>query len=125
MPAGFADPYASRRTMHDLCRWWRRDESQRVPPRELALRKEAEGSFYAREERVASHSDQIVESSFMVDRHSVTIRTNDDVSGISPEDAVEYDGDVWAVQSVQTQRLRRRSELSRHPQLSTFIELRR
>lgn len=122
--AGSSDIYRSRRTQYARCRWWSRDEAERIPLSDLIHDNGYKGIFYAREENAETHSDDIVSDAFMMDSQEITISTNDDVSELYPHDYVEYDGRIWIAGSVQRSPVRKRSEFSSRREYKSVIPLR-
>lgn len=122
--AGGVNVFTSRRLNHRRCRWWARNEDIRDLSR-LVREKRPEGVFYAREISADAKSKQGINSAFLFDSESVTITTDDDVRGIRPDCAVEYDGQVYRVMDVQTRKHQRESQFMRAEDVTTYLRLKR
>lgn len=105
------DIFQSRRTYYDLCKWWTRDESDKYNSNELIMKRAPDGVFYAKEVSGQVESQNIVGGLFMFDSTSVTLKTPDDITGIKKNSIVEYQGEMWVVDSIQKQRGKKQNSM--------------
>ena len=87
----------SRRTMPNLCAYWKRDESGVGNSDVLIYSQNPAGYFYARAITVERDNTSTIQDAFMADSHTVTIESNDDLDDIGVNDLVRYKGKIWRV----------------------------
>ncbi len=113
--------YASRRVAYEKCAWLKRDEAKNRDPE---WTKKPTGVFYATEENPEYGSDSRVLGTFIADTSAITLKTSDDVEGVSANDLVRYDGRDWVVTGVSLKKVKQRSEFCRKSQYVTYLTLR-
>ena len=115
------DLFQSRRNMNERCRWWTSNKSDEIDPDELIYKRIPSGKFYAREVNTESYDDNIIGGIIMIDRTSVTIMSADDLGRIKSEDIVEYQKQIWRVDSIQKKKFRiQNSEFARNENVSHY-----
>lgn len=123
MAGGCTNIYTSRRTMHEKCLWWRRNNDDRDLS-VLAEETVPAGSFTAKSESASNYRKQELGSMFLFDENTTTISTNDDVD-ILTGDFVKYQGTYWRVLNVQQVPQRRETEFSARVDMRTYIQMKR
>ena len=97
------DLFQSRRNYNEQCRWWKRNESDEYEENEIVYKRIPSGSFSAKEVNAHVYTDVTIGGTFMFDKETVTIKTPDNVSGMTARDIVEYKGELYIVNDVQKQ----------------------
>lgn len=133
-----ADIFTSRRRHFNECMYWCRTEEDIERDidlmtivyvdsdlNELCYERSPNGEFSATEINDYTSDNNIVAGSFMFDENMVTLETNDDVSEISQNDLVAYDGHVWRVTSISKRKKKRQNQFSRFPAYTTYLSLKR
>lgn len=100
------DLYQSRQTYNCKCRWWRRNTNDDIESDELIMKRVPNGIFMAKEVAPNRQQDIQVGGVFMFSRDNITIKSPDDLSEIEAKDLVEFNGDLWIVESVQRTKAR-------------------
>lgn len=109
------DLFQSRRNMNEYCKWWLRDETDEMEEDELIYKRVPAGYFYAVEVNAEVQDDNMIGGVFMADKTYVIIKSSDDLSNIynynEKQDIrnkviVEYQGELWRVESVQKRKVR-------------------
>ena len=116
-----------------LCRWWKRNErddenSDYSNADELIHKRIPKGSFWAKEESPEIDRDNIVGGVFLMDSTHVTLKTPDNCEGLESKDLVEYEGEIWIVDSVQKRKPRKQNTYfarDKHCSHFWYIELRK
>lgn len=107
------DIFQSRRNQNEYCRWWSRKEDDENEDDELVYNRTPSGSFYAEEVNAEVQDDNVIAGIIMADKTSVTIKSSDDLTSLfnSKKDIrnkviVEYQGELWRVETVQKRKAR-------------------
>ena len=100
------DIYNSRSTYHEKCRWWHRNESDEIETDEIITKRIADGTFVAKEVSPVRTQDIQVGGAFMFEKDTITIKSPDNLFGLSSEDLVEFRGELWRVITVQRSKAR-------------------
>lgn len=132
------DIFKNRRGYNERCKWWCRNENDTVyllnddaitPENdEYWMNKTPSGTFWANEVYSQTEDNNVIGGSFMFDKTTTTIKTRDNVSGLTNNDIILYQDNLWRVISVQTKEMRKQGlEFAKRPQIDiiTFISLRR
>ena len=133
-----ADIFTSRRKHFNECMYWCRTEEEIERDidltsivyidhdfEELYYERSPSGTFMAAESNDYTSDNNIVASSFMFDEHTIMIETNDDISDISQNDIVAFDGNVWRVTSISKRKKKRQNQYSKFPAYTTYLSLKR
>jgi len=101
------DIYNSRATYNDKCTWWSRNESEEdIELDELVMKRVPTGSFMAKEVSPLRKQDAQIGGVFQVEKHTITIKSPDDLSSIVQKDLVKFRDEFWIVVSVQRSKSR-------------------
>ena len=125
--AGF-DMFQSRRDYNETCRWWERNDDSDIPLSDLVAKRVPSGSFSAKEVTAEQLMRSVLAGVFRIDSTHITIKSPDDLEGISADCAVEYRGEMWMVSNVQRSVARRQNTYFAKPDRCShfwYIELRR
>lgn len=98
--SGF-DLFQSRRNYNEPCKWWSRNESDDYESDVLIMKRIPSGLFMAKEVSPEMERDNPIANAWLLHRTGVTIKTPDDLTGISGQDLVWYEGEKWIVNSFQ------------------------
>lgn len=121
---GRVDLFHSRRANYDSCKYWIRDKrAQSGTPSQWVLYNQPNGSFYAKPVSVKSTQMNVINGVWALDNNHITLETDDDVNDIDRGHVVEYDGELWIVESVQREIHRKESEFCKHNDYRYFIAL--
>lgn len=121
---GNIDLFHSRRTNYTPCKYWVRDERDSVgTPQEWILQNQPSGRFYAKELAPVSTQMDVVSGVWALDKNRVVLETDDDVDDIDRGCLIEYNGELWLVESVQRTRHRKESEFRKHPDYKYTINV--
>lgn len=113
----------SRRSYNLYCKWW--DSSvKKSDLQKLDHKPKATGIFYAREHQPSNKLENFEADMVKVDIQNTVIETQDNVIGINHECLVEYDGQIWIVDNVQSKMQNKRSRYNVRPSRITWISLR-
>lgn len=118
----------SRREYHEYCRYWHRDERDENTPDEIIYKRNATGSFWAKEMSPEQDRDNIVGGVFMFDVTHVTLKTPDVCVDLVSKDLVEYQGELWIVVSAQQSKAKKSNTMyakNKYCSHYTYIELRK
>jgi hypothetical protein len=122
------DIFTSRRTEFYRCRWWAsllpEDEDTSASSFDYNSMLPS-GSFMAREMANYSNDNQEMGGVFLFNENHVVLSTNDDIRKMKANDLVEYDGDMWIVETVNKQKIKRQSQFAKDVPFSYSIALRR
>ena len=113
----------SRRSYNIKCKWWK-SNIKASDLQKLGHNIKPEGIFYAREQQPSNKTEQFDSDIVKVDLQTTVIETQDNVKGISHECLVQYDGQIWIIDNVQSKMINKRSEFDRRPARITWMTLR-
>lgn len=113
----------SRRSYNIRCKWWDSDVKQ-SDLQKLDHKIKAKGIFYAREHQPSNRLENFDGDLVKIDIQNTVIETQDTVIGINHECLVEYDGQIWIVENVQSKMQNKRSKYNTRPSRITWITLR-
>ena len=122
------DLFQSRRNYNEPCKWWSRNESDQFTSDVLIMKRIPSGTFMAKEVSPEMERDNPIANAWLLHRTGVTIKTPDDITGISGEDLIFYEGEKWIVVTAQKIKARiQQTEFARDKNCSHYwyIELRR
>lgn len=123
---GRVDIFQSRRTNFFQCMWWTRDESGVGNSEDLIYQKQPSGIFYAKPKTSENDTKTTIQGVFMADVHTVTLESNDDLTGIATNDLVRFDNKIWRVDGAPQKLLRNKmSQFSSYNVYKWTIALRR
>lgn len=91
----------SKLTYNEECVWWTRDERDKFVSSELVMKRNASGTFNAKEVNAENYQNNIVGGSFMFDKTTITLKTPDNINGIKQNDIVLFRGETWMVETAQ------------------------
>lgn len=117
------DMHHSRRGMFNLCAFWVRDESGVGNSDEYIYKTKPTGYFYAKEERAEYDDTGTIMGAFMVHQHSILLRSNDDLTGITKNSLVRYRGNIWRVDNVQKETIIKESQYLNKPKYYWYIQI--
>lgn len=100
------DIMTSRRGYFEECQWWKRDEDEELDNDELVMNHQPQGIFYAKEIIPEQNSSNKFYGVIMLNRDTVTIKTNDDILGIERGCLVKYQQELWIVDAVRMEHYR-------------------
>ena len=100
------DLFQSRRTFHEMCQYWRRNESDEYAPDRIVFNRVADGIFWAKEVSSEEERNNIVGGVFMFDSSHITIQTPDDLENLKSEDIVLYNDEIWIIVNIQKRKAR-------------------
>ena len=125
MPRGTVDVFRSRRTEPIECEYWIAKDDVQPTLDQYDMDILPDGTFFASEINSKMDEYQVVEQSFMFRSHNVTLKTNDDISDMTENSVVRYDGELWRVKNVQKIKNKKRSYYSIDEEYTYFLTLRR
>lgn len=102
------------------CMWWKTDKETD----ELTYNENPSGIFFAKESQLTNKSDQNDNGIIDIDSQTTVIQTVDDVSEIHHKDIVEYLGQKWIVENIQSKIYTRRSQYNTRPDRIWWLTLR-
>lgn len=105
------------------CKWWKA-KTRLGSYQKLQYEDNVKGIFYCCEHQPKNKTDQIDGDIVQIDYQTVVIETKDNVKGINHNDLVEYLGQKWIVENVQTQMISKRSKFNVRPDVISWISLR-
>lgn len=116
---GTIDPFeGAGRVSFILCKWWKQTTvlSHRTGKEKLEIvcHKLDPDGFFMAEEIQPQASMMSASGDIRLQRHTVTISTNNNVMGkIHPNDLVEYDGRIWRIENVSPTRIWSRTQFGK------------
>ena len=113
----------SRRSYNIRCRWWKSDVKT-SNLQKLSHENKPAGCFYAREHQPSNRLENFENDLTKIDIQNTVIETQDNVEGINHECLVEYNGEIWIVDTVQSKMQNKRSRYNIKPSRITWITLR-
>lgn len=113
----------SRRSYNIRCKWWMSDVKW-SNLQKLSHENKPAGIFYAREHQPSNKLENFDGDMVKVDIQNTVIETQDNVEGINHECLVEYNGQLWIVDNVQSKMQNKRSRYNIRPSRITWITLR-
>lgn len=120
------DLFHSREVNRQRCRYWIRDERDRTgSPQEWVLYNQSAGIFYAKPVSARNNQMNGINGVWSHDVNSVTIETDDHVDNLSRGCLIEYIGELWLVESVQSVPHLAESEMPKKPHFKTIISMTR
>ena len=120
--AGSIDIYNNRRTYHDKCYFWKRDEDK--PLEEYREDKKSATLFYSKEVSSILQDKNTVNGMFMFDSDTLTIATPDFID-IKAGDVVLFDEEMWRVRNVQIAKKHCQQAFGRKVSRITYIQLKK
>lgn len=119
------DIYATKRTYHIRCKFYKVDRENK-DNNELLYKTQPSGVFYAKKVSAQSLQSSELGGVFRVDETNVTIKVLDDVKTLQNDDKVVMDnGTVWFVVTKQTTDIDKEEEFSKRGREITYIQLRK
>lgn len=110
---GTVDLFHSRRTSFAECKYWIRDERDRIgTASEWILKHTPSGTFYAREISPQYNQFNQVGNGFAFDRNGITLESDDDLTEITVGSVVLYNGKAWWVDNIQKEIHRKESQFN-------------
>lgn len=125
MPRGTVDVCRSRRTEPIECEYWIAKDDVQPTLDQYDMDILPDGTFFASEINSQMDEYQVVEQSFMFRSHNVTLKTNDDISDMTENSVVRYDGELWRAKNVQKIKNKKRSYFNIDEEYTYFLTLRR
>ena len=105
------------------CQWWERN-SKYKDLAEYKHNQTPKGTFNAKRENASNSQKGQLDNTFLYDNENIMISTLNDVD-IKPNDMVEFDGDLWLVQNVQSVTRRSNEQFMTRKCKQTYIQLKR
>ena len=117
------DIYHSRRGHFNKCVYYKRDEDNSVGDlTKWILETNPTGVFYAKEVSQKSNQENQVGNVILMDNHSITLETADEVMDIKRGYVVKYLGQCWLVTNVQFATRIKENEFQKE-KYTTYISL--
>lgn len=113
----------SRRSYNLKCKWWN-SKIKKSDLQKLDHEIKPDGIFFAREHQPSNKQENFENDLVKIDIQNTVIETQDKVDGLSHECLVNYNGELWIVDSVQSKMINKRSEFDKRPARITWISLR-
>lgn len=121
---GRVDLFHSRRTNYFKCRYWIRNESDLVgDASKYIYNNSPSGSFYAKPISAKSNQINVVSGVWALDSEHITLETDDDITEIRRGCIVEYNNEIWVVDSNQYNTHLKESEFCKHPDYKYILSL--
>lgn len=111
------------RTEFDVCKYWVCDETN-VDWQEYTYNNQPTGKFNAEETTAKERKKLIINNSFMFNEDLITLKTKSQIS-IKKGDLVEYEGEIWIVESSQSRKVTKSNQFLTKPPVITYIQLKR
>lgn len=100
----------SRRSYNSRCRYWKVDKNDTRNLQNLVRENKADGVFFAREAE-ETHRTEVEESGILeIDHQVAVIESPDDLSKLEHKDLVEYLGQIWIVDNIQSKIINKTTE---------------
>lgn len=107
------------------CQYWKTNENNYKNDR-IVYENEPSGFFRAKEVNSYAEDNQVIGQAFMVTQYSVTLESHDDLSDLSMNDLVVYEGNIYRVDSCQRTPVKKQKMFMGNSYSNTFfITLRR
>jgi hypothetical protein len=117
------DIYHSRRSSHDLCAFWIRNEDGIGNSDEYFYKTPPTGYFYAKEINPETVNNNVIMGMFMADQHHIMLESTDDLSDMTENSRVRFNGEIWRVESLQKTPIIKENELCRFKAYYWYISL--
>lgn len=123
---GRVDLNHSRRTNYAECIYWIRDENDAIAnASKWVLENQPAGDFYAKSVSPKTMQELPLQGTWMFDKNSITLETDDDISDITRGSIVKYNNKLWFVVDVQGEVHEKESAFSEEIDYKYFLLLRR
>lgn len=123
MCGGTIDTQLGRRGHFERCKYWVRDESD-YDLSEYTYKQEPNGIFYAEEVTAKDIKKLVINGVFMFDESLITIQTKGQIS-LKQGDLIEFEGEMWIVQSCQQKKFNRNNQFMKRPSVITYIQIKK
>ena len=124
MRSGFVDMFTSRRDCFDDCRYWKKLEDDNMNYIDYEY-EEPSGFFAAKQITSIQNMPQVVAGLFMFDSNTVTLQSYEDLSELSRDDIVEFQGEIYRLQDIQAARLRKTNQFTDYGGKVYYMRLKR
>lgn len=112
-----------RRGNFERCKYWVRDEDDEDLS-QYTYENEPSGIFYAEEVTSEDLRKMVVNGVFMFDESLITLQTKGSVI-LKKGDLVEYEEDIWIVQTSQVKKVHKNEQFMKRPSTTTYIQLKK
>lgn len=121
---GNVDLFHSRRTNYHKCTYWVRDERNASgSPREWVMYKQPSGKFYAKIVSVKSNQMNVINGVWALDKDYISLQSDDEIHDICRGCLVDFNEELWLVESVQRDAHHKESEFARKIDYLTTLTL--
>ena len=117
------DIYNTRRGYFNKCKWYARDEDT-GESNEIIISRPANGIFYAKEIAAQTSQDKVINGMFLFDQDTITIESQDSLTGIKRGCLVEYNGKIWHLINVQESIVKKQREFTHKTSATWYLQLR-
>lgn len=124
MRSGFVDMFTSRRDCFDDCRYWKKIEDDNMNYIDYEY-EEPSGYFAAKQITSIQNMPQVVAGLFMFDSNSVTIQSYEDLSELSRDDIIEFRGNIYRLQDIQSTPIRKNNQFYDEVCMVYYMRLKR
>lgn len=128
------DLYQSRRTNFVKCRYWIAKDTEAFKDLGMdAIRSDdgykisqyCDGMFMAKERTAEDNSKKIIENVYMYNVTNIQLETADNISCLTQDSIVEYNGLYWRVTNVQREKVKKQGQYLRKPSYKYYLSLTR
>lgn len=112
-----------RRGDFERCKYWVRDDED-SDLSQFVHENEPRGVFYAEEVTSEDLRKLIVNGVFMFDESLITLQTKGSIR-LNKGDLIEYENDIWSVQSSQIKKTHKNGQYMKRPSITTYIQIKR
>lgn len=123
---GSVNIFHSRRTNFQECKYWVREEDEKIgDASQWILKKTPAGTFWAKEISPRLNQMNQLAGVFAFDKDTITLESSDDLSDIAQGCIVLYNGKVWFVKDVQCRVFNKETQFSSEITYKYYINIRR
>lgn len=129
-----ADLYQSRRTNFVKCRYWIAKDTEAFKDLGMEaiqsddgykISQYCDGVFMAKERTAEDNSKKIIENVYMYNVTNIQLETTDNISYLTQDSIVEYNGLYWRVTNIQKEKIKKQGQFLRNPSYKYYLSLTR
>lgn len=129
-----ADLYQSRRTNFVKCRYWIAKDTEAFKDLGMEaiqsddgykISQYCDGVFMAKERTAEDNSKKIIENVYMYNVTNIQLETTDNISYLTQDSIVEYNGLYWRVTNIQKEKIKKQGQFLRKPSYKYYLSLTR
>lgn len=129
-----ADLYQSRRTNFVKCRYWIAKDTEAFKDLGMEaiqsddgykISQYCDGFFMAKERTAEDNSKKIIENVYMYNVTNIQLETTDNISYLTQDSIVEYNGLYWRVTNIQKEKIKKQGQFLRKPSYKYYLSLTR